>query len=267
MLVEAAPALVQEHVPHQRVAVGVQPARGHRDHHVTGTHPAGPEELAGLHDSRGRARDVVLVRVEEPGVLGGLAADEPAPGSDAGLGDALDDGSDPLGYDAPGGDVVGEEQRLGAADDEVVDEHARRGRSRSCRACRGPGRWRPWCRRRRRRSPAAAGRRTSGRWRRRARRTHRSRRSSPGDAPGRPRPSSARRRGRRPRSRPRPLRTSPRSGSSRSCHRLFDRAQGRPSASPAPPPASEAVSPSASSRGAISSRCLPRNSGSGSFTG
>ena len=67
---------------------------------------------------------VVLVGLEEPGVLGGLAADQRAARGDAGLGDALDDGGDALGYDAPGRDVVGHEQRLGAADDQVVDDHA-----------------------------------------------------------------------------------------------------------------------------------------------
>ena len=46
------------------------------------------------------------------------------PACDAGLGDALDDRGDPLGHDPAGGDVVGHEQRLGAADDEVVDDHA-----------------------------------------------------------------------------------------------------------------------------------------------
>jgi hypothetical protein len=57
-------------------------------------------------------------------VLGGLAADQRAAGLDAGLGDALDDRRDPLGHHPAGGDVVGHEQRLGAADHQVVDDHA-----------------------------------------------------------------------------------------------------------------------------------------------
>ena len=113
----------QQDVADQGVAVGVQAAGLHRDHDVAGSHQAGPEQPVGLHDAGGRAGDVVLVGAEQAGVLGGLAADERAAGLDARLGDALDDGGDPLGYDAAGGDVVGEEQRLGAADDEVVDEH------------------------------------------------------------------------------------------------------------------------------------------------
>ncbi len=113
-----------EDVTHQRVAVGVQPARGHRDHDVPGTDPAGAEELAGLDHAGGGAGDVVLVGLQQAGVLGGLAAHQGAAGGHAGLGDALDDRRDPFGYDATGGDVVGQEQRLGPADDEVVDQHA-----------------------------------------------------------------------------------------------------------------------------------------------
>ena len=56
-------------------------------------------------------------------MLGGLAADQRAAGHDAGLGDAADDGRDPLGDDGPAGDVVGHEQRLGAGHHDVVDDH------------------------------------------------------------------------------------------------------------------------------------------------
>ena len=108
----------------QGVAVGVQAAGLHRDHHVAGAYATGAEQLARLHHSGGGAGDVVVVGVEQAGVLGGLAADERAAGDDAGLGDALDDGRDPLGDDAAAGDVVGHEERLGAAHDEVVDDHA-----------------------------------------------------------------------------------------------------------------------------------------------
>ena len=57
-------------------------------------------------------------------MLGGLAADQRAAGLDARLGDALDDRRDPLGHDPAAGDVVGHEERLGAADHQVVDDHA-----------------------------------------------------------------------------------------------------------------------------------------------
>ena len=111
-------------MPDQGVAVGVQPGRLHGDHRVAGTDPAGAEQVVGLHDAGGRPRDVVLVGLEQARVLGGLATDQRAAGLDARLGDALDDRRDPLGDDPAGGDVVGEEQRLRAAHDQVVDEHA-----------------------------------------------------------------------------------------------------------------------------------------------
>ena len=57
-------------------------------------------------------------------MLGGLAAEQRAAGRHAGVGDALDDGGDAFGHDMAAGDVVGEEEGLGAAHHEVVDEHA-----------------------------------------------------------------------------------------------------------------------------------------------
>ena len=118
------PAFVEQDVADEGVAVGVQAAGLHRDDDVAGTDAAGAEELAGLHDTGGGARDVVVVGIEQAGVLGGLAADERAAGDHAGLGDALDDRRDALGHHPTAGDVVGHEERLGAAHDEVVDDHA-----------------------------------------------------------------------------------------------------------------------------------------------
>jgi hypothetical protein len=57
-------------------------------------------------------------------VLRGLAADQRAPREHAAFRDPLHDGRDPLGHHLPAGDVVGHEQRLGAAHHEVVDNHA-----------------------------------------------------------------------------------------------------------------------------------------------
>ena len=91
---------------------------------VAGADPAGPSRSSASTTPVVGAGDVVLVGLEQPGVLGGLAADQGAAGLDAGLGDALDDRGDPLGDDPAAGDVVGHEQRLGAADDQVVDDHA-----------------------------------------------------------------------------------------------------------------------------------------------
>ena len=57
------------------------------------------------------------------GHLGGLAADQRAAGLAAALGDALDDRGAGLGIELAAGEVVEEEQRLGALHDEVVDAH------------------------------------------------------------------------------------------------------------------------------------------------
>ena len=124
LAVQAPAGGVEQHVPDERVAVGVQPRRLHGQHHVPGPHPARTQQPIGLdHAGRG-AGDVVLVGFEQTRVLRRLAADQRAAGQQAGLGDALHDRRDPLRYDAAGGDVVGHEQRLSAADHEVVDHHA-----------------------------------------------------------------------------------------------------------------------------------------------
>ena len=102
----------------------MQAGRGHRDDDVAGADQLGAEQLVGLDDARGGAGDVVLVGRQQARVLRGLAAEQRRAGLGAGLGDALDDVGDALGDDLAAGDVVGHEQRLGAAHDEVVDEHA-----------------------------------------------------------------------------------------------------------------------------------------------
>ena len=118
------PADVRHDAAHERVAVGVQAAAGEGEHDVTGSDPVWAEHGIPLDDTGRSARDVVLVGLEESGVLGRLAADERDPGLRAGRGDPRHDGRDPLGHDAPARDVVGHEQRLRAADDDVVDDHA-----------------------------------------------------------------------------------------------------------------------------------------------
>ena len=111
-------------MPHERVAVGVQTGRRHRHHDVTLAHQLGAEQRVGLDHTGGGAGDVVLVRVEQAGMLGRLATEQRGAGLGAGLRDALDDVGDALGHHTSAGDVVGEEQGLGTAHHEVVDEHA-----------------------------------------------------------------------------------------------------------------------------------------------
>src|SRR5690606_31776119 len=115
--------LVQQHVPDQGVAVGVQTGGGHRDHGVTRTDAVGAEEQVGLHHAGAGPGDVEVVLAQQARVLGGLAADQRAAGQHTALGDALDDGGDPLGVDLADADVVGHEQRFGTAHHDVVHHH------------------------------------------------------------------------------------------------------------------------------------------------
>ena len=67
------------------------------------------------------ARDVVVAERVHARHLGGLAADQRAARGAAGLGDALDELGQVLGHELAGGVVVEEEERLGAAAEDVVD--------------------------------------------------------------------------------------------------------------------------------------------------
>ena len=77
---------------------------------------SGPSSVVGLDDAAPVAGDVVLVGRQQARVLGGLAADQRAAGlrrSASAM--PFDDRGDPLRHDLAAGDVVGHEQRLGAA--------------------------------------------------------------------------------------------------------------------------------------------------------
>ena len=109
---------------HQRVPVGVQPGGGHPDQHVAGPHPVRAEQLVGLHDAGRGPGDVVLLRAQQPRVLGGLPAHQGRVGRGAGRGDPAHDPGDPLRDHLAAGDVVGHVQRLRADHHDVVHDHA-----------------------------------------------------------------------------------------------------------------------------------------------
>jgi hypothetical protein len=121
--VQRDPGCREQDVAGERVAVGVQPARGHRDQGIAGTHPVRAEHSIGTHHPGRRSGDVIVVRAEQAGMLRSLAADQRAAGERAARIDAGHDVGDPLRHDLAAGDVVGHEQRLGAADHDVVDDH------------------------------------------------------------------------------------------------------------------------------------------------
>ena len=115
--------MVEKHPAHERVAVRVE-ARGREAEQPVAGRDRAPVDPAALLDHADReAGEVVLAVGVEPGQLRGLAADEGAAGGLAAVGDA---GDHPLGHadvQLARGEVVEEEQRLGAAHDEVVDVH------------------------------------------------------------------------------------------------------------------------------------------------
>jgi hypothetical protein len=112
-----------DHPADERVPVGVQPGGRHRHDGVPGTDPLGAQYRVGLDDPDGGGSEVVLVGVHQVAVLGGLAAHQRGSGLGAPGRDPGDDRGDPLGHHAAAGDVVLEEQRLGTAGDQVVDDH------------------------------------------------------------------------------------------------------------------------------------------------
>ena len=79
---------------------------------------------AALDGADGEAGEIVVAVGIHAGHLGGLAADQRAAGLAAALGDAGDDRASPRrDLELAGGEIVEEEQRLGALHDEVVDAH------------------------------------------------------------------------------------------------------------------------------------------------
>jgi hypothetical protein len=114
---------LEQHFAGQRVTVGVQPRAAHRDHDVTGTHAVGREHRVGLDDAHPGRGEVVVAFGHQAGMLGGLAAQERTTGLDAAVRDAFDQFGDNFGNNLADRDVILQKQRLGAADNEVVDHH------------------------------------------------------------------------------------------------------------------------------------------------
>ena len=117
---------VEQHVAHQRVAVGVQPAG---DAIATSTSPvADPvRRRAAGRPRRHRSPAPATSYSSGPSSPGCSAVSPPTsaqPASTQPSAIPLTIAGDPLRHDLAAGDVVGHEQRLGAAHDQVVDDHA-----------------------------------------------------------------------------------------------------------------------------------------------
>ena len=152
-----------------------RPGDGRPMSDVAGADVLAGDELVALDHADREADEVELAGLHGAGVLGHLAADQRAAGLAAALGHALDELLDVVGVELADGDVVEEEQRLGALAHEVVDAHGDEVDADGVEAPGGLGDRAPWCRRRRSTTRAPGG--GSGGWRRRtARRTRRCRR-------------------------------------------------------------------------------------------
>ena len=102
-----------EHAPDEREAVRVDSRRREADHDVAGLDRRAVERL--VDDADAGSGEVELSVAVDAGQLGRLAADERDAGGAADLGGALDELRHLLELDLPGGDVVEQDQRLGAA--------------------------------------------------------------------------------------------------------------------------------------------------------
>ena len=96
----------------------------HSNQYVALTYALGAEQLVSLNQTGCRARNVVLVFCEQAGVLSGFAANQGGTSLCTCASDTAHNVSDTFGHNLAGGNVVGHEQRLSTAHDDVVHDHA-----------------------------------------------------------------------------------------------------------------------------------------------
>ena len=107
----------------QRVAVGMEPGRRQPHDRVAGTDRRPVDDVGALDDADAATRQVEGIDLHQPGVLGGLAADQRAAGIATAGRHRTDQLRDPLGHDPADRDVIEERERLRAAADDVVGAH------------------------------------------------------------------------------------------------------------------------------------------------
>ena len=96
---------------------------GQAQDHIAGANVRGVEHLGTVDDAHGKAGEVVIGGGHDARVLGHLAAHERATRELAAVGHALDDLCHVLGLNVTDGNVIQEEQRLGARSQNVIDAH------------------------------------------------------------------------------------------------------------------------------------------------
>jgi hypothetical protein len=120
---EAGVGRVEQGLAREAVAVAVQPARAQAERDVAGADAARSEHLGAVDDADGEGGEVVVAVGVEARQLGGLAAEQRAAGLATAVDDAADQRLDEVGGEHAAGDVVEQEQRLRAGDQQVVDAH------------------------------------------------------------------------------------------------------------------------------------------------
>ena len=101
----------------------MQARRCKPEHHVAFNYVAARQQLPAFRRADREAREIVVAAGIEAGHFRCLAADQRRASLQAALGDALDDRFALLGIELAGGEIVEEQQRLGALHNEVVDAH------------------------------------------------------------------------------------------------------------------------------------------------
>ena len=117
-------AVDADDLAHERVAVGVHAGGRQAQDHIARANVRGVEHLGTVDDAHGKAGEVVVGRSHDARVLGHLAAHERAARELAAVGHTLDDLCHVLGLNVTDGNVVQEEQRLGARSQNIVDAHS-----------------------------------------------------------------------------------------------------------------------------------------------
>ena len=108
---------------HQRIAVRMHAGGGEAEDDVALCNVAGRQQLPALGSADGEACEIVVAAGIHARHFGRLAADQRAARLAATGRNAADDGRTLVRIELAGGEIVEEEQRLGALHDEIVDAH------------------------------------------------------------------------------------------------------------------------------------------------
>ena len=117
------PAVVGNQPPHQAEAVGVHAGAGEAENDVSGFDRVAGQRLRALDGADAEAGEVVIALGIHARHLRRLAADERTAGLPATVGNRSDDRLCDGRIELPGREIVEEEERLGALDDEIVGAH------------------------------------------------------------------------------------------------------------------------------------------------